>query len=123
MYKRHAALSADPEFEPDNAYIPLPDSVVAGELSEGRSMEIDGLAYPPPFGLHANLIAGGIGLLSFLLLWILLPIVHYSGYERFRLPDNPTVTLSIAGIACSGLMFNSGLLVKQLFFLWLLPSH
>jgi drug/metabolite transporter (DMT)-like permease len=116
MYKRYAAFSSDPEYSPDSTYIPLPDSenvAATGLLTEGPRTKVDDMVYPPPFGLYSNLLAGGIGFMTFFLLWILLPIVHYSGYERFRLPDNPTVILSIAGISCAGLIFNSALLVKQ----------
>jgi len=109
LYKRHAALFHDGETELGATYVPLPDS-------DGLSVsEVDdGLAYPPPFGLYPNLLTGVIGLMTLSSLWIILPILHYSEYERFRLPDNPTLILSIAGIAGSGLVFNAGLLVPIL---------
>jgi len=115
LYKRHAALPLDQEVELGGAYVPLPgsDSTSASELSEGGK-GVDDLACPPPFGLHSNLLACGIGLMTLFSLWILLPFVHYLGYERFRLPDNPTIVLSIAGIAASGVVFNVGLLVMTL---------
>ncbi|KAI0296165.1 hypothetical protein BC826DRAFT_1005631 [Russula brevipes] len=111
LYKRHAALSSDQEFEPASAYVPLADSdgLPASELGES-GMKVDDLAYPPPFGLHPNLLACGIGLMTFFTLWVMLPVLHYSGYERFHLPDKPLLILSIAGIATSGLVFNAGLL-------------
>ncbi|KAI0003705.1 hypothetical protein BJV74DRAFT_811082 [Russula compacta] len=111
MYKRHAALPSDQEFELNSVYVPLPDSdgLPASELSE-EGLRVDDLAYPPPFGLHPNFIALGIGLTTLFSLWVMLPILHYSGYERFRLPDSPVVLLSIAGIAGSGIVFNVGLL-------------
>jgi hypothetical protein len=117
MYKRHAALLPDGESELVGPYVPLLDSdgLSAGELD-------DDLAYPPPFGLYPNLLTGGIGLMTLSSLWIILPILHYSGYERFRLPDNPTLVLSIAGIAGSGLVLNAGLLVPILFFIVLYSS-
>lgn len=116
MYKRYAALPSDPEFEFGSTYDPLPDSEdrPATHGTSGGSMEVDGLAYPPPFGLHANLLTCGIGLMTFFSLWTLLPILHYSGYERFRLPPDLITTLSIAGIAASGLVFNGGLMVTVL---------
>ena len=119
MYKRHAALLQDGESELGAPYAPLSDSdgLSAGELDESAKEVDDDLAYPPPFGLYPNLLAGGIGLMTFSSLWIIFPILHYSGYERFRLPDNPTLVLSVAGIAGSGLVFNSGLLVLILFFI------
>jgi drug/metabolite transporter (DMT)-like permease len=118
LYKRHAALPLDQEFELGNAYVALPDSdgLPASELSEGDKTVGD-LTYPPPFGLHPNLLACGIGLTTFFSFWILLPLLHYSGYERFRLPDNLTVILAIAGITASGLVFNVGLMVTTHSFL------
>jgi len=119
LYKRHATLLQDGEFELGAPYVPLAesDSPSAGELDESVK-EVDGdLAYPPPFGLYPNLLTSGMGLMTLLSLWIMLPILHYSGYERFRLPDNPTVVLSIVGVAGSGLVFNAGLLVP---IFWLL---
>ena len=115
LYKRHAALPPDQGYELGSAYAPLPDSdgIPASELSEGGK-EVDGLTYPPPFGLHPNLLVCGIGLVTLFSLWTMLPILHYSGYERFRLPDSPTVVLSIAGITASGLVFMAGLLVTTL---------
>ncbi|KAI9509081.1 hypothetical protein F5148DRAFT_978903 [Russula earlei] len=111
MYKRYAALPSDPEFDTGSTYIPLPgsDGIPAGELSED-DMKLDDSVYPPSFGLHPNLLACGIGLMTLLSLWIMLPLLHYSGYERFRLPDSPIAVLSIAGIAGSGLVFNAGIL-------------
>jgi hypothetical protein len=66
MYKRYAALPSDPEFEPGAAYDPLPDSD-GGPANgfNGRNIDVDGLTYPPPFGLHANLLTCGIGLMTF----------------------------------------------------------
>ncbi|KAH9964298.1 hypothetical protein BC827DRAFT_68977 [Russula dissimulans] len=116
MYKRHAALPSGPDYDTGGgggAYVPLPgssDGIPASELSED-DLKIDDLMYPPPFGLHPNLLACGIGLMTLLTLWIMLPVLHYTGYERFRLPDSPTTLFSIGGIATSGLVFNAGLMV------------
>jgi hypothetical protein len=116
LYKRHAALLPDQEFELGASYVPLPDSdgLPVGELGENGKEVDDDLAYPPPCGLYPNLHACGIGLMTRVSFWIMLPILHYSGYERFRLPDSPTVVLSIAGMAGSGLVFNAGLLVPSI---------
>ena len=114
LYKRYAALPSDPEFElVGTAYDPLPDSEgrPAAHGVNDRSIQVDGLTYPPPFGLHANLLTCGIGLMTCFSLWIVLPILHYCGYERFRLPPDMLTTLSIVGIAASGLVFNGGLMV------------
>jgi drug/metabolite transporter (DMT)-like permease len=119
MYKRHAAPLQDGESELSAPYVPLSasDGLSASELDESVKEVDDDLAYPPPFGLYPNLLTGGIGLMTLSSLWIILPILHYSGYERFRLPDNLTLVLSLAGIAGSGVVFNAGLLVPIRFFL------
>ena len=124
MYKRYAALLQDGESELSAPYIPLPDSdgPSAGELDESVKEVDDDLAYPPPFGLYPNLLTGIIGLMTLSSLWVVLPILHYSAYERFRLPDNPTLVLSIAGIAASGLVFVAGLLVPIFFIIIVLYS-
>lgn len=115
LYKRHAALLPDQEVELGGAYVPLRDSdgPPAAELGESDK-GVDNLTYPPPCGLHPNLLSCGIGLTTLFSFWIMLPVLHYSGYERFRLPDNLTVVLSIAGMAGSGVVFNAGLLVPIL---------
>jgi hypothetical protein len=81
----------------------------------GRNIDIDGLVYPPPFALHANLLTCGIGLMTLFSLWTLLPVLHYCGYERFRLPPDLITTLSVAGIAGSGLVSTGGLMVTGLY--------
>ena len=113
MYKRHAVLPQDGDVELSAPRVPLldPDGRSAGELDESVKEIEDDLAYPPPFGLYPNLLTSGIGLTTLSSLWIILPILHYSGYEQFRLPDNLTLVFSIAGIAGSGLVLNAGLLV------------
>jgi drug/metabolite transporter (DMT)-like permease len=117
MYKRHAALPQDGDVELSAPYVPLSDSdgLSASELDESVKEIDDVLAYPPPFGLYPNFISSGIGLTTLSSLWIILPILHYSGYEQFRLPDNLTLVISIAGIAGSGLVLNAGLLVPIYF--------
>jgi drug/metabolite transporter (DMT)-like permease len=116
MYKRYAALPSDPEFDLSNAYVPLPGS--EGRPAHGfngRNIDMDGLVYPPPLGLHANLLTCGIGLMTFFSLWTLLPVLHYCGYERFRLPPDLITTLSVAGIAGSALLSSGGLMVTDLY--------
>jgi len=113
MYKRHAALSSDPEFDTGSgAYVPLQGSSdgTPAELNED-DLKIDDLVCAPSFGLHPNLLTSGIGLMTFLILWIMFPVLHYTGYEQFRLPDSPKTLLSIAGIAGSGLVSNAGLMI------------
>ncbi|VDB84944.1 unnamed protein product [Peniophora sp. CBMAI 1063] len=125
MYKRHAALPSDPEpLITDPPYERLSiDSDVASLDSPARSthslvptpatedvIEFTA-AVPPPFGLHPNLLTSAIGLCTLVLLAPLVPLLDWAGYEEFRPPPNAWTTLSIAGIAASGVVFNSGLMV------------
>ncbi|KAI0068224.1 hypothetical protein BV25DRAFT_1793344 [Artomyces pyxidatus] len=115
LYKRHAALPSDPEFESSDTYIPV--SLSTDDLSNSLSgdlednLDLDGAVYPPPFGFHPNFLTSAIGLCTFILLSIFLPILHYTNAESFRLPSNLSTVVSIAGIALSGVAFNSGLMI------------
>jgi drug/metabolite transporter (DMT)-like permease len=57
--------------------------------------------------LFANVITGFIGIASLLVLWIPIPILHFSGYEVFQLPSWTTLGY-IFGIAVTGVMYNAG---------------
>ena len=123
LYKRYLALPWDPEHEglPQPSYAPIPrtslDGILEadpliGDLTSGDSQSIsDTTVYPPPFGLHPNLLTSLAGVFTLLFLWIPLPILHYVGAEHFRWPTNWYVTLMISGIALSGVAFNAGLMV------------
>lgn len=123
LYKKHLALRSDPEREEplQSSYTPIPTaSFYDGgdtdpfdeDLSSGESQSIsDPMVYPPPFGLHPNLLTSLAGILTLLFLWIPLPILHYAGAETFHWPTNWSVVLGISGIALSGVMFNAGFMV------------
>jgi drug/metabolite transporter (DMT)-like permease len=114
LYKKYAALPSDPELVSEESYHPIRDDyteISSGEASLAESVKAD-IVYPPPFGLHPNLLASFVGLLTITLLWIPLPLLHYSGIERFELPSNLTTTVAIAGIAASGIVFNAGFLAS-----------
>ncbi|KAA1471519.1 hypothetical protein DENSPDRAFT_837527 [Dentipellis sp. KUC8613] len=110
LYKRFAALPSDPEFESSDAYAHL-------SVDDALSDDIDDIpeeaaaSYPPPFGFHPNFLTSAIGFCTLALCWILLPIMHFLGVETFRLPENAHTVLSIAAIAFSGVIFNSGFMV------------
>lgn len=60
------------------------------------------------FLLHSNIITGGIGFATLVLLAIPLPLLHVLGWETFRLP--PTIGIFTA-ICCNivvGVVFNAG---------------
>ena len=62
---------------------------------------------PLPFGMHANLMTSGIGLFTFLTLWIGVVIAAYLGWEPFEWPHNFETVVSIAIVAICGVFFNA----------------
>lgn len=59
-----------------------------------------------PTILFANIITGIIGLVTFLVLWIPFPILHFTGIETFELPDAATFGY-ILGIASMSVIYNA----------------
>lgn len=115
LYKIYAALPSDPETRQDTPYQPIPDDdelAAEQELSAAAAALDDDAVYPPPFGLHANLLTSLIGITTCILLWIFLPILHNTGLEIFRWPTDTLTVVSIAGIASTGVVFNAGLMVR-----------
>lgn len=114
LYKKHAALPSDPELAGEENYHPIRNDDTersSGEANLAESVKED-VVYPPPFGLHPNLLISFVGVLTIIILWIPLPLLHYSGIKRFELPGNLTTFVAIAGIAASGMVFNAGLVVS-----------
>lgn len=112
LYKIYATLPSDPESRQDNIYQNIPeDDELAAEREVSTVAFEDDAIYPPPFGLHANLLTSLMGVVTCLVLGIFLPILHDTGLEIFHWPSNALVAASIAGIALSGVVFNSGLMV------------
>ncbi|TFY80947.1 hypothetical protein EWM64_g3063 [Hericium alpestre] len=122
FYKRYAALPFDPEFEAasdtyehlfimDDELSDEPEETAQGPMAEAEADTI----YPPPFGLHPNLLTSAIGFCTFISLWIFIPILHYLDVEIFRLPPNAHTVLTIAAIAGSGVIFNAGFMVSLLY--------
>ncbi|KAL0093413.1 hypothetical protein F4703DRAFT_1272114 [Phycomyces blakesleeanus] len=56
--------------------------------------------------LFANTVTGAIGIITLLILWIPLPVLHFSGYETFELPDLETFVY-ILGIASMSVVYNA----------------
>ncbi|KAJ7103551.1 hypothetical protein B0H15DRAFT_812695 [Mycena belliarum] len=110
LYKKYAALPSDPELVAETAYEQLPDSDQFADTEYGTLVEGDAV-YPPPFGLHPNLLTSAIGLCTLGLLWIFIPVLHIMGVEPFLLPPNLGVFFTIVGIALSGVVFNAGFMV------------
>jgi drug/metabolite transporter (DMT)-like permease len=111
LYKKYAALPSDPEFLSELHYdeIPTEDPPVA---SYNETTTGDSIKPSLPFGLYANTLTSVIGLLTFSTVWILIPVFHYLDIERFRLPNDITTCLVIAGIALSGVIFNAGFMAS-----------
>jgi len=111
LYKIYAVLPSDPEVVP--AYEQISEDIDEDE-SPTVAVHIDPAeaVYPPPFGFHPNLLTSLLGFTTFIILWIPIPFLHWTGAEVFRLPPNALTTLSITGIALSGVVFNAGFMVN-----------
>ncbi len=114
FYKMYAALPSDPDSElvrlpVDPSYEPIMDSE---QDLEDASDDKSEMIYPPPFALYANLLTTCIGLCTFVLLWLPIPILHVFGGEEFHLPSNWITVGVIAAICVSGAVFNAGLMVN-----------
>lgn len=107
MYKKYAVLPSDPEA--------ISEGAAYQQLSEESEhlvpSDLEHIAYPPPFGLHPNLLTCAIGVVTFLFFWIPIPVLHYLGIEPFGLPENLTTLWAIAGIGLSGTVFNAGFMI------------
>lgn len=111
LYKIYAALPDRLEPIPtDAAYEPIVDPV--DDPAETPVFDRQEMVYPPPFGLYANALTSAIGVCTFVLLWMPIPILHYYGLETFRLPADIQTVSVIAGIALSGVAFNATLMVR-----------
>ncbi|KAG6890422.1 hypothetical protein C0995_008776 [Termitomyces sp. Mi166 len=117
LYKKYAALSTDPDAVSKDFYEPLPNEDPAGSHSDSTLLNVttcpNGVPNPP-FGLYANFLTCAIGLLTFFILWLPIPFLHYLGAEPFSLPSNLETLLAIAGISLSGVIFNAGLMASSL---------
>ncbi|KAF8165417.1 hypothetical protein B0H34DRAFT_689118 [Crassisporium funariophilum] len=103
LYKIYAALPSDPEVASERRYEQIPEEEESNINSQtGLTSKIpEDVVYPPPFGFHPGLLASMLGFFTLVLLWIPIPILHYTGIEVFRLPQNGATVLAIIGIAVS----------------------
>ncbi|KAF9787162.1 hypothetical protein BJ322DRAFT_1107239 [Thelephora terrestris] len=122
LYKKHIALPSDPgrEESSQSSYAPIlrasfDDASDLDPPDEDLALDpqsiSDTMVFPPPFGLHPNLLTSLVGVLTLLLLWIPLPVLHYMGAEPFHWPANWHVALVILGIALSGVVYNAGFMI------------
>ncbi|KZT65601.1 hypothetical protein DAEQUDRAFT_716388 [Daedalea quercina L-15889] len=113
LYKLYAALPTDPEElldaePPVDAYTRIPSD---DELEEDVVAAVPEPSIVPPFGLYPNMLTSFIGLCTFLVLWIPIPILHILGISHFALPTSMGQILSIVGISLTGVMFNAGFMI------------
>ena len=113
LYKTYAALPSDPEVTSDILYERILDEQIdVGHYNVPNEVMADHSLFPPPFGLHPNLLTSAVGLTTLILLWIPIPILNATGVETFRLPPNGMTVLAIGGIALGGVVFNAGFMVS-----------
>jgi drug/metabolite transporter (DMT)-like permease len=113
LYKIYVALPSDPEVTSDILYERILDEQTdVGHYNVPNEVTADHSLFPPPFGLHPNLLTSAVGLTTLLLLWMPIPILNATGTETFRLPPNGMTVLTIGGIALSGVVFNAGFMVS-----------
>jgi drug/metabolite transporter (DMT)-like permease len=114
LYKQHVTLPSDHEHGEAALYHPIPT------LEDDHPPQSDpeiiptlatSVVYPPPFGLHPNLLTSLAGITTFAILWIPIPILHYTRVELFRLPPDAKTAFVLVGIALSGVVFNAGFMV------------
>jgi len=110
LYKVYATLPSDLEVTLEGFYQEIPEGAPIPDPEYDLGSNQDAVC-PPPFGFHPNLLTSLIGFFTFMLLWIPIPFLHYSGVEIFRLPPDFFTVLTIAGIALSGVVFNAGFMV------------
>lgn len=111
FYKKYIPLPSDPESEIHQVYDQLPSHESEEDEVESFAFSED-TVYPPPFGLHANAITSLVGVATLLLLWLPLPLLHYTGVEPFAFPANLKTILAIAGMASGGVIFNATFMVS-----------
>ena len=117
-YNLYAVPSSESELdlEHDN-WQRVPTSLDAANVSVADEQQLEGAmlnagaAPSPPFGLYANALTCGMGVMTFVFLWIPIPFLHYYSIEPFTWPSNLRTVISIAGIAASGLTFNATFMV------------
>ncbi|KEI37069.1 uncharacterized protein L969DRAFT_90121 [Mixia osmundae IAM 14324] len=88
---------------------PLTRTVSAASLGIAAA---DAYQTPPVvFLTHANFITSMIGVFTLLLLWVPIPILHFTGIEPFELPPNLGIVGSIIAMVICGVIFNCGFML------------
>lgn len=66
---------------------------------------------PLPFGLHANIMTAGIGLVTLSTLWVGVLVAHLAGWETFEWPHNWLTVFAILFVVMAGVVFNGCFMV------------
>jgi len=115
LYKIYAALPTDPDAELEGLDAPV-NSLYEPILEDGDgdlhvNPPVHDMVYPPPFALYPNMLTSAIGICTFIILWIPIPIIHNTGIRAFYPPPDIKTWSAIAGIAASGVLFNAGFMI------------
>ena len=92
------------EVASDPMYEQIPDDVEDEVTTNATQISPSEAIYPPPFGFHPNLTSF-LNFMILMLLWSLIPFLHWASTEMFRAPLNALMVLSITGIALSNVVF------------------
>lgn len=118
MYKKVVALPNDPEVGEEGGN-GLDESAPLSASSSTTCEDAEDLERllpeSPPFALHPNFMISIVGFLTFVIMAIPFPFLHYLDFEPFILPSDSRTVLSIMSIAFMGLVFNSGFMVCLMF--------
>jgi len=106
LYKMYVALPNDSRKKERSIY-----QSISGDEESEIEHEFPRTTNPLPFALFPNLMTTLVGLATGIFLWVFVLMCDRTGIEIFRLPKDGRTVLCIAGIALSGTIFNSGLMV------------
>lgn len=123
---KHTSLSAgapkNPEDSNDASNRPLGNMIIgAGSILYGLYEVVYKKLACPPEGtsafrsvIFANTFASFIGCFTFLVLWFPIPILHFTGVERFELPTGLTAWMLLASVLANATFSGSFLVLISL---------
>lgn len=106
MYKIYATLPEDtsPTSWRRLSISSVPESITSVEDTSLADAEDEDIQ-PVSFGLYPNFLTSCMGLVTLVVMWIFIPILHYTDIERFALPKDLWTSVCIFGIICTGVTF------------------
>ncbi|THH11196.1 hypothetical protein EW145_g787 [Phellinidium pouzarii] len=116
-YNMYAIPSSEPEPEQDewrrlSISSNSTDEIIPVDTDFDGTTLVDEFVHPPPFGLYANALTSAMGLMTFFVLWIPLPVLHIISIEPFEWPSNYATAFAVGGMALSAVIFNATFMVK-----------